>query len=744
MESPEYRFEDCVLDIARRELWRADVRQAIEPKPFDLLHYLVRHRHRVVSQDELLAVLWPGQAVKHGALARAVMLARRAVGDGEAGQLIQTSARNGYRFAGEVIAGPADERPLALALLPFDNQTGDHQLDWVELGLMSLVTRALACEPRLDVASTPSVLSALESLPPGAPARERADALRRLLGVRRVVAVTLEGQAPALSLRARWTGGEEGAASHGSLVAGVSARPSDLAGSLARQLVQALLPGVPVELNGDEPGDPLANEAMARALQAVAEQRWPAAVNLMRVVLDSAPDNEAFQLELLRCQAALGDPAGLAAGGVLLQRAIARGDRQLQARVEQALGRHALYRGDHADARVHLARAVELAGGRESTGWMIQTLLWQSAAALHQGAWAEGEAPLEQAAQLCEARGNRIDALACLTHRAFIAANQGDVRRSMTLSLEVVQRSRELQLHRYFIDAALNLAEDYTCFGRLREAADIAAEAFSAAASLPDRYHLGSVCNPLGLVHFHRRRSDASDRLLVRLAELGFGSANGREEIDLMSIRAYNAAAHGDAGNAATLLGIARRRWIERGEHPAEAELLPWWLLLTIRAGRLEEAQAALVETGSRQPAGGLEASLAYARAALQHALHRSEEARRTLTTLAAEDIAPWSALAGMDAAWLAIEAGDLLEARGLLDGLGAWREEHPVALAVEARWHAARGDLATALVHQRRFDAAVAGAAEQALGELGRHYANAPHGEPPVLPAAPWLPTLW
>jgi hypothetical protein len=38
MEDLEFRFADCVLDVARRELRRADIRQPIEPKPFDLLH----------------------------------------------------------------------------------------------------------------------------------------------------------------------------------------------------------------------------------------------------------------------------------------------------------------------------------------------------------------------------------------------------------------------------------------------------------------------------------------------------------------------------------------------------------------------------------------------------------------------------------------------------------------------------------------------------------------------------------
>jgi Tfp pilus assembly protein PilF len=97
-----------------------------------------------------------------------------------------------------------------------------------------------------------------------------------------------------------------------------------------------------------------------------------------------------------------------------------------------------------------------------------------------------------------------------------------------------------------------------------------------------------------------------------------------------------------------------------------------------------------------------------------------------------------------MDSAWLAIEAGDLDEARRRLDKLGAWRDEHPVAQAVEARWHAARGDLAAALVYQRRFDAAVEAPAAQPLAGLGRHYEAAREGPPLVLPAAPWFATLW
>jgi DNA-binding winged helix-turn-helix (wHTH) protein len=745
MELPEFRFADCVLDAARRELWRADVRQTIEPKPFDLLHYLLRNRGRVVSHDELLAVLWPDQPVKPGALARAVMLARRAVGEANAGQLIQTSSRVGYRFVGEVAAVPGKDRPLSLALLPFDNQTGDHQLDWIELGLMSLVARALASQPRLDVASPARVLSALESLPPDAAARERADALRRLLGVRRVVAVSLVGQPAAWSLRARWVGSDdEGGPSRGGLVSGASSRLSDLAGGLARQLAAALLPGPADPVTGEALGDPLADEAMARALQAAAEERWTAAANLMRIVLDMAPANDAIQLEMLRCQAALGESAARATGQALLLRAAKRGDRRLQAHVEQALGRNALNLGAHGEARVHLARALELAGNDEASGWMVQTLLWQSSAALQQGDYAAAEAPLDQARQLCESSGNRIDALACLTHRALIVANQGDLRQSMALSREVMQRSRELRLHRYFVDAANNLAEDYAAFGRLHESAEVAEEGLSAAVSLPDHYHLGVLCTTRALTCFHLRRADAADRLMSRLVELGFGSPVSGDEADLLWVQAYHAAVHGEPARGAELLDRAQRLFLERGIHLAETELVHWWLLFAIRAGQLDRAAHVLAERSAANGSPSLEAGLAYARAALAHACGQVDRAREALEELVSRDVAPWSALAAMDAAWLAIEAGDLDGARQRLDRLGPWHDEHPVAQAVEARWHAARGELATAMVYQRRFDAVVAAPAAQALAELGRHYETAGEGVPLALPAAPWLATLW
>lgn len=747
MEFNEYRFADCVLDAARRELARAGERRPLEPKAFDVLLHLVRHRQRVVRHEELLQALWQGEPGKAGALARVVLLVRRAIGDDRRGHLIQTISRVGYRFVGKVAVSATAHREgsPSLALLPFENHTDDSRLDWVELGMMSLVARALGEEPRLDIAPPAAVLAALDTLPSAASATDRAAALRRLLGVRQVVAVRLAGRTPALSLHARWVGdGTDTAGQPDALVASAAGALPDLAAGLARRIVEALLPAASPAAAADDLADPLAGEAMARALQAAAEQRWTAAVNLMQVVLDIAPDSETAQLEMLRAQAALGDPAARSLGHKLLAHAQGKGDRRLQASVEQALGRGALNQGAYATARGHLDRAIALAEGEQPSGWMIQTLLWQSSAALRQGAWADAEPPLQRARALSERSGNRIDALACLTNQALIEANQGNRQRSMALSREVMDRSRELKLHRYFVDAANNLAEDCAALGLLHEAADVAEEGFAAATSIADRYHLGVVCTTLGLVYFHLRRVDASARMLVRVAEVGFGSPVSGDQADLLWARAYHAAASGDAALAADLLQHALDALRERGEHLADAELMPWWLLFATRAGCLAEVGQRLADWAPSVDHFPVSGGLAYARAVWNHAGGQHAVALDGLAALVDQDHSPWSALARMDGAWLAIESGRLDQARAWLDGLGPWRHEHPVAQAVEARWLAAAGRHAEALQFQRRYEAMAPAAAPRSLAALGACYKDGIEGVPAAVPPAPWLPTIW
>src|SRR5215470_13019579 len=96
-----YLFEDCVLDVERRELRRGTDLVAVQPQVFDLLVYLVGNRGRVVSRDDLLASVWQGRIVSESALDSRINAARSAIGDsGQEQRLIKTLARKGIRFVG--------------------------------------------------------------------------------------------------------------------------------------------------------------------------------------------------------------------------------------------------------------------------------------------------------------------------------------------------------------------------------------------------------------------------------------------------------------------------------------------------------------------------------------------------------------------------------------------------------------------------------------------------------------------
>lgn len=97
------RFDDFVLDADRFELRRNDTVVHVEPKVFDVLEYLIRHRHRVVSKHELLDAIWGGRFVNESALTTRLKAARRALGDdGSTQRTIRTVHGRGYQFVGHV------------------------------------------------------------------------------------------------------------------------------------------------------------------------------------------------------------------------------------------------------------------------------------------------------------------------------------------------------------------------------------------------------------------------------------------------------------------------------------------------------------------------------------------------------------------------------------------------------------------------------------------------------------------
>jgi class 3 adenylate cyclase/predicted ATPase len=94
-----YVFGDCELDTYLYEFRKAGAPLKLEPKVFDVLAYLIACRERVVTKDELLTQLWPGQYISEATLNHAVMAARKATGDtGRLQRIIRTLRGRGYRF----------------------------------------------------------------------------------------------------------------------------------------------------------------------------------------------------------------------------------------------------------------------------------------------------------------------------------------------------------------------------------------------------------------------------------------------------------------------------------------------------------------------------------------------------------------------------------------------------------------------------------------------------------------------
>ncbi len=172
-----YLFEDFVLDTGRRELRRHDRLIPVAPQVFDLLAYLISHRQRVVTKDDLVASIWGGRAVSDSALTTRINAARVVVGDsGEAQRLIKTLVRKGVRFLGEVqeqTSGPQagvvaerqaggvqvpTEKP-SIAVLPFDNMSGDAEQDYFADGMAEDITTALSKVRWLAVAARNSAFA---------------------------------------------------------------------------------------------------------------------------------------------------------------------------------------------------------------------------------------------------------------------------------------------------------------------------------------------------------------------------------------------------------------------------------------------------------------------------------------------------------------------------------------------------------------------------------------------------------
>lgn len=98
-----FEFGSFRLDPAEHLLLRDGQLVPLEPKVFETLLVLIRHRGRLVGKDELMQTVWPDSFVEESNLTRNILVLRKALNRNEGGsQYIERVPKLAYRFVGDV------------------------------------------------------------------------------------------------------------------------------------------------------------------------------------------------------------------------------------------------------------------------------------------------------------------------------------------------------------------------------------------------------------------------------------------------------------------------------------------------------------------------------------------------------------------------------------------------------------------------------------------------------------------
>lgn len=104
-----YRFDEFMLDVPDRQLWRGEARIDLNTRYLDALILLVRERDRLIEKDRFFEEVWTDVVVSDSALTQCIKEIRRVLGDDASSpRFVQTVPRHGYRFIGDVEAVEAE------------------------------------------------------------------------------------------------------------------------------------------------------------------------------------------------------------------------------------------------------------------------------------------------------------------------------------------------------------------------------------------------------------------------------------------------------------------------------------------------------------------------------------------------------------------------------------------------------------------------------------------------------------
>src|SRR5262249_33934199 len=138
-------FAGFELDKQAGALRKNGSRIRLQEQPLQILQILLEQPGKIVTREELRQKIWPSDTFvdfDHG-INNAVKRLREALGDSaEKPRYIETVARRGYRFVGDVECDAPSAR--SLVVLPLENLSRDTEQEYFADGLTDALITKLA------------------------------------------------------------------------------------------------------------------------------------------------------------------------------------------------------------------------------------------------------------------------------------------------------------------------------------------------------------------------------------------------------------------------------------------------------------------------------------------------------------------------------------------------------------------------------------------------------------------------
>jgi TolB-like protein len=150
----EISFGPFRLDLERRQLFRDGNVVRLGSRALEILCALASAKGDIVSKDQLMAHVWPGRVVEENAIQVHVSALRKALSQTDNGtSYVVTVPGRGYRFitastySSDTSARSSElslpEKP-SIAVLPFDNLSGDREQEYFADGMAEEIITALS------------------------------------------------------------------------------------------------------------------------------------------------------------------------------------------------------------------------------------------------------------------------------------------------------------------------------------------------------------------------------------------------------------------------------------------------------------------------------------------------------------------------------------------------------------------------------------------------------------------------